>query len=935
MRKVPALVPLVLILAGALTSQANATAYFPLSVGRIWAFDDGNIDRISTVSRVPSTDAKMNTVLWVFESYNFAKRTFFREGNRIYEYRNDYRRLWYDFDATPGTRWDLKWELCAWARGLNSPPPREEMADINDGALMTVVAVDEKVSVPYNGEFDRVYHFKLERPGVKDAGYVEEWFAKDVGCIQRVWDTIAGPHMQKLAKVAAPGEPEKDPLVLNVNVDKEAYEYGEDIGITVTAVNNSDKAVTLDFNSSLQADYYLDNYQWSRDRAFTTATTSVTVPANGLYTWTFTHTAADYAVPAGKHFLTATVQSRQINLKAGCNFKVGPQFPSLPDGVALTIKTGKERYKQGEPVTFTLTATNRAKEAVTLGIREAMPLQFSMDTPPTESKIEPAAPTVEVTLKPGESKSYEGSYTADDGALEPGVHAVYARLYGYDNLAAIKFIVEMELTYGKVSGAVFSSGENNEKNLEPVAGADVLLSTFIPKNYDAVYSNMRSGDTIEFSAKTDEKGGFIFENVPVGVFYTLTVKKDGFYSYMETVRTLQDLTELRIYLKRVQTYSDDQLNVRRHLVAGLTLAMGTDQSAYKPDSNFKAVFRITNTLKDEVKFVFASSDFVDWYLETPDKTFVLEKDDALKTAADPEFTITLAPGESREFTRAATLKGRVPEHGGKYTVRAKLRFTSSSITTLSPGDINDYINILVVPSQSARLDAAGHNKEMVVDLKTSVNATINITTKRDNVSGQVAVTEITTNLHLARGNSRFIKMVEVDADSTIRADMDSALVRIYFDPATLGAGFDASKLVISHWDDKADNPKWEDLKTRVDTLNNFAEAYTTSFSSFGLFDSGSATGVNDDTPAAFRLDQNVPNPFNPATTIAFTLPSAGQVTLSVYNITGQEVMRLVDGALAAGTHSIMFNGSRFASGVYFYRITANGFTQAKKMLLVK
>ena len=59
------------------------------------------------------------------------------------------------------------------------------------------------------------------------------------------------------------------------------------------------------------------------------------------------------------------------------------------------------------------------------------------------------------------------------------------------------------------------------------------------------------------------------------------------------------------------------------------------------------------------------------------------------------------------------------------------------------------------------------------------------------------------------------------------------------------------------------------------------------------------------------------------------------MTLSVYNVTGQEVMRLVDGALAAGTHSIVFNGSRFASGVYFYRITANGFTQAKKMLLVK
>ncbi len=934
MRKVLALIPLVLLFVGVSAPHADSTNYFPFSVGRMWAFDDGNSDRISTISRVPSTDAKIKPVLWLFETYNFARRSFFQEGSKIYEYRNDYRRLWYDFEATPGTRWTLKWELCDWASALNSPPPPEEMADINDGATVTLVAVDERVSVPY-GDFKEVWHFKIERPGVKDAGYVEEWFAENIGCVQRVWDTIAGPHMQKLAKLDGPGDVEADPISLNVNVDKEAYEYGEDIAITVTAVNNSAKDITLDFNSSLQADYYIGNYQWSRERAFTTLTTSVTVPANNFYTWTFTHTAADYKVPAGRQFLTATIQSKQINLKAGCEFKVGPQFPSLPNGVILSLTTDKMRYSQGETVKFTLTVTNRAKESATLGIREGVPLQYSIDEPPTESKTEPAAPTTELTLKQGESKAFEGSYTADDGMMEPGGHAIYARIYGYDNLAATKFVVERELTYGKVNGTVYSYGENLEKNLIPIAGANVLLYTFIPKNYDAIYSNMARGDNIEFSANTDDKGMFAFENVPVGVFYTLTVKKDGFYSYCETVRTLKDLTELRVFLKREQTVPDDQLNVRRHLVAGLTLAMGTDQSAYKPDSNFKAVFSIRNTLKEEVKFNFASSDFVDWYLETPDGTFLLDKDDALKTAADAEFTLNLAPGEAREFTRAATLKGRVPEHGGKYTVRAKLRFTITSIAGLVPGDINDYINILVVPSESARIEAAGHNKEMVVDLKSSNNAMINITTKRDNVTGAVAVTEITSNLHLARGNSRFVKMIEVDADSTIRADMDSALVRIYFDPATLGAGFDASKLVISHWDDKSDNPKWEDLKTRIDTLNNFAEAYTTSFSSFGLFDSGAATDVEENTPAVFRLEQNVPNPFNPATSIRFTLPSAGQVKLSIYNITGQEVMRLMDGTLAAGTHSIVFNGSRFASGVYFYRITANGFTQARKMLLVK
>ena len=88
-------------------------------------------------------------------------------------------------------------------------------------------------------------------------------------------------------------------------------------------------------------------------------------------------------------------------------------------------------------------------------------------------------------------------------------------------------------------------------------------------------------------------------------------------------------------------------------------------------------------------------------------------------------------------------------------------------------------------------------------------------------------------------------------------------------------------------------------------------------------------------PSAYTLEQNYPNPFNPTTKIKFTLPVANQVTLTVYNMLGQQVATLVDGFVNAGTYEAEFDAARFASGTYIYSITAGDFTAAKKMLLMK
>jgi hypothetical protein len=89
-------------------------------------------------------------------------------------------------------------------------------------------------------------------------------------------------------------------------------------------------------------------------------------------------------------------------------------------------------------------------------------------------------------------------------------------------------------------------------------------------------------------------------------------------------------------------------------------------------------------------------------------------------------------------------------------------------------------------------------------------------------------------------------------------------------------------------------------------------------------------------PTKFNLVQNYPNPFNPATTIQFDLPRASDVTIEVFNVLGQRVATPVDGEMPAGFHKVSWNSGNQASGVYFYRLTANGnVIDTKKMMLLK
>jgi hypothetical protein len=101
---------------------------------------------------------------------------------------------------------------------------------------------------------------------------------------------------------------------------------------------------------------------------------------------------------------------------------------------------------------------------------------------------------------------------------------------------------------------------------------------------------------------------------------------------------------------------------------------------------------------------------------------------------------------------------------------------------------------------------------------------------------------------------------------------------------------------------------------------------------------GGSTGINNNlskTPTIYSLQQNYPNPFNPSTNIRYDLPKNGFVKLVIFDALGREVETLVNEKQTVGTYEAPFNASKYSSGIYFYRLITDNFSETKKMLLIK
>ena len=92
---------------------------------------------------------------------------------------------------------------------------------------------------------------------------------------------------------------------------------------------------------------------------------------------------------------------------------------------------------------------------------------------------------------------------------------------------------------------------------------------------------------------------------------------------------------------------------------------------------------------------------------------------------------------------------------------------------------------------------------------------------------------------------------------------------------------------------------------------------------------------NNEIPADYSLSQNYPNPFNPSTRIDFTLPKSSFTKLAVYDVLGKKIDELINQTLPAGKYSVNWNGSHYASGIFFYKLISAEYTETKSMILVK
>lgn len=123
---------------------------------------------------------------------------------------------------------------------------------------------------------------------------------------------------------------------------------------------------------------------------------------------------------------------------------------------------------------------------------------------------------------------------------------------------------------------------------------------------------------------------------------------------------------------------------------------------------------------------------------------------------------------------------------------------------------------------------------------------------------------------------------------------------------------------------------WYDVKPYYSIEGTYApDSYKTVFSGGML-----AKGLGEMAITENKIE-NYPNPFNPETIIRYQITKSGPVSIRVYDITGKEIMTLVNEEKSRGRYEVKFDASRLASGIYFYRITANGFNAIKKMILMK
>lgn len=210
------------------------------------------------------------------------------------------------------------------------------------------------------------------------------------------------------------------------------------------------------------------------------------------------------------------------------------------------------------------------------------------------------------------------------------------------------------------------------------------------------------------------------------------------------------------------------------------------------------------------------------------------------------------------------------------------------------------------------------------------------------VSGDVTVVwEATTDFD---GNDVTYEWVLYSADSstvitTVESDDNASASEVTLPYATVDDLLASAGLEVGESEDFVWNVRVSDGVDTVAVASGYDVASNTFEPLYYSITLERAMGTSNEVvtglPESFDLKQNYPNPFNPTTKIAFDLPQAASVELAVFDMLGRKVATLVSERMTAGRHTMDFDASRLASGMYIYRIEAGSFTSIKKMMLIK
>lgn len=188
--------------------------------------------------------------------------------------------------------------------------------------------------------------------------------------------------------------------------------------------------------------------------------------------------------------------------------------------------------------------------------------------------------------------------------------------------------------------------------------------------------------------------------------------------------------------------------------------------------------------------------------------------------------------------------------------------------------------------------------------------------------------------------SQFFYMLSAGVDIRLKGFTTGLLHHKYAVIDAEPFGYDAVVITGSHnWSSSAENVNDENtlIIKDVQTANFYLQEFAARYYEAGGQDSlvTSVEEITETIPVQFNLYQNYPNPFNPVTNIKFDVPFTQKIELAVYDLLGRKVKELYNDVVNAGQYKVEFNASDLASGVYFYRIKSDSFTDTKKLLLLK